>query len=163
MSGEFNTEVASVMIRQALEDLEATENKKYFEVDMGNWVSVQNKYLAEPKPLKLGPLEAEVTRICKVCFAGSVMSNRLADTIMSMTPDDFDKTTRDCLFALEDLRSYGYYNFADYFYQKSHKFNEKITAELIQLNLNRVTYEENAQQFKENMNKIADKLEELGL
>ena len=55
MSGEFNTEVASVMIRQALEDLEATENKKYFEVDMGNWVSVQNKYLAEPKPLKLGP------------------------------------------------------------------------------------------------------------
>ena len=163
MSEEFNTEVASIMIRQALEDLEATENKKYFEVDMVNWVSVQNKYLAEPTPLKLGPLETEVTRVCRVCFAGSVMSNRLTNTPMDMSPDDFDDTTRDCLFALDGLKSYRYYIFVKYFHRSGHEFSEKISAELSQLNLNRVTYEKNSQQFKENMNKIADKLEELGL
>jgi len=163
MSEEFNTEVASIMIRQALEDLEATENKEYFEVDMGNWVSVQNKYLAESAPLKLGPLETEVTRVCRVCFAGSVMSNRLTNTPKDMEPHDFDDTTRDCLFALDGLRSYRYYTFVNVFHQNGHEFAKKVSKELGQLDLDRVTYEENAQQFKENMNKIADKLEELGL
>ena len=163
MSEEFNTEVASIMIRQALEDLEATENKEYFEVDMRKWVSVENKYLAETEPLKLGPLDKEVTRICKACFAGSVMSNRLTNTITNMDPHDFDETTRNCLFALDKLRGYNYYIFVRDFHQKSHEFAEKITTELRQLNLDEVTYEENTQKFKENMNKIADKLEELGL
>lgn len=164
MSEEFNTEVASIMIRQALEDLGATESKEYFEVDMNKWVFHENRYEDEFDEEELGIIKSEFTRICKVCFAGSVMSNRLGVFTHNTNPSNFDLRTRECLRSLDDLRQYHYHHFSLTFY--SHKSDEEIASivdKLKSLSLTGTRYSENAQQFKENMNKIADKLEELGL
>ena len=164
MSEEFNTEVASIMIRQALEDLEATENKEYFEVNMGNWMTIEDKFIEKEYPITgLGPTNKEVVRVCKVCFAGSVMSNRLQDDIVETLPSDFDDRTRDCLYSLDCLRAYEYSCFLARFYGEGSDSTIKAQEEMETLNLSRKLYREDPQQFKENMSKIADKLEELGL
>ena len=164
MSGEFNTEVASIMIRQALEDLEATENKEYFEIDMANWVTIRERW-PEQEYLNttLGPVDKKVTRVCKVCFAGSVMSNRLQDDIKEMTPKDFDDRTRECLHSLDRLRVYDYQSFLTLFYGRGSDLIIKTHEKIETLGLVEISYDSDPQQFKENMNKIADKLEELGL
>lgn len=164
MSEEFNTEVASTMIRQALEDLEATENKEYFEIDMRNWVCHEERNKSEVEDNYFGPVKLEFTRICEVCFAGSVMSNRLKVLKNEVTPHDFDRRTAVCLLSLDKLRGYRYDQFLAGFYPyKTEEEIGLIKNELNLLDLPKTPYKENAQKFKENMNKIADKLEELGL
>ena len=164
MSEEFNTEVASIMVRQALEDLEATENKEYFEIDMNNWVYHEDRYEDEVEDNYFGPVKLEFNRICKVCFAGSVMSNRFKVLKNDATPYDLDHRTTNCLLSLDKLRRYRYDLFLVRCYPtKTEEEIGLIVDELNLLDLTKVFYEENAQQFKENMNKIADKLEELGL
>ena len=131
MSEEFNTEVASIMIRQALEDLEATENKEYFEVDMSSWISHENRYKNIVDDNSFGPIKTEFTRICNVCFAGSVMSNRLGVLKDETTPNDFDSRTANCLSSLDSLKSYYYSIFLSRFYpNKSRNTLDLVVNEL---------------------------------
>lgn len=84
--------VLSTAVLQAVEDLEAIKQNDNYLIDFGTW----------HRPVKN---QFEVLNKCSVCFAGSVMANRLGSDIEKLlNPDDFPEAQQRVLQALDAIR-----------------------------------------------------------
>lgn len=130
----------SALIRVALADLRAVEKNPLYDVNMDFW------HMPAVDP----------TDTCSVCFAGAVMAQRLGiDITDSAGPLDFEQKTFDKLTGL------------NYFRQG------KIEGALEMMEIDRphgikrhmpvVPYEDDSEQFHEDMQEIATYLEDIGL
>ena len=136
----FNTEVASTMVRQAIEDLEATEKKDNFVIDMRAMLEKSekdNKY--------------------RVDLVGCVFSNRI-DPDMELDPCKYGYRESVCFSAMSNISYYHLDSFVRKFYRGD---VPEIAEELKKLEIPKTYYRDNPVVFKENMLKFADKLAEL--
>ena len=132
---EFATACPSRVIEMALEDLEAMENDERYYVDMGVWHCP-------------GPAGK-----CAVCFAGSVMANRLGISPKgSYEPCDFNPATENRLTALNLFRT-GMIDDGLHF----------IGPKLYMADWRMTDYRENPDKFKSQMHAMAAMLRQQGL
>jgi len=130
----------SKLIRVALADVKKVEGMNDFYIEMGCWHGKKINCNA-----------------CAVCFAGSTMvgSKESEDGNASITPDKFDKKTKQKLLALNDFRlGCLYYGLLCMGIDIPKTLPRHFNVELY--GMHRV-------QFKTDMNKIADMLEAAGL
>lgn len=134
----------SKLIRLALADLEKIERSKRYRVDMGQFHN----------PIDTKPRRAVEADRCAVCFAGSVMAKTAgAPRGRWLFPVDYDPDTHMKLVALDRFRL------------------GDIIIGLVSMGLAPIEEEERAichydvdpKQFKRDMRKLADDLEELKL
>jgi len=159
---ELDVYTPSNALLQALEDLEKVEKLDNYKVNMDNWCELE----WSGKPEKL--TESGASAICFVCFAGSVMTQRLTDGHdFDICPNSFEQPVRDTLNALDSIRSYSYEEFLDNFYGDSIGYGQ--TKEILLTALSKFKfcsweddYKSDPKKFKRNMRKIAKTLQEYG-
>lgn len=159
---ELDVYAPSNAILQALGDLEKVEKLDNYRVDMDDWCKLE----WSGSPNKLEKSEADV--ICSVCFAGSVMTQRLTNGAnFDIDPESFSKPIKNTLEALDLLRQYFYEDFLDSFYGDSQEYvatKATLLTALEKLNIEvwDAEYKSDPKQFKKNMRKIAKTLQEYG-
>ena len=125
----------SKLIRIALEDLTWVEKNEKYEINMGVWHTPFTKSK------------------CAVCFAGAVMARSLgADINKSLSGSEFKSTHQfDALECLRNGNVQSAFNFLNYDDKEPRKYDRQITS-----------YHTNKLQFKKDMDKLADDLEQDG-
>ena len=142
---ELDVYCLSNAIEQALEDLAACEKSPNFKIDMSDWF----------KPIEFNGMTA--TKCC-VCFAGSVMANRVGASVGS-TPDDFSRMENLTYTALDHAQRYNFHGMLAVFFDVDEPDQEVLDA-LNQLELDMLRYYMNKRTFKSNMRKVVEKLRE---
>lgn len=145
----------SATIRVALDDLEKIERSSRFGVNMGSWFQRNEEQ-------------------CQVCFAGSVMAKTLGVSLRvlndkdnpsgEISPLEFKPAIRRKLFALNNVRAYSVALAVKQFYGEHSRSVDKFEgSDFNTYDLTWVGYEEAPILWRQNMNKIADRLERIGL
>jgi hypothetical protein len=135
-------EKMSDLIDIAINDLEAVEQDPKYEIDMGRW------HAPEHSAYK-----------CSVCFAGSVMAKTFnSDRGTLLSPDNFTKWNASRLKALDEIRQY---DFVDAF-DKMYPFEEIPEFMDIFDDWGREYYDDNPEEFKNDMRKAAEIMRENG-
>lgn len=159
---ELDVYTPSNAILQALEDLEKVEKLDNYKIDMDDWCKLE----WSGSPNKLEKQEADV--ICSVCFAGSVMTQRLTKgDKFDICPESFKKPVQRTLEALDHIRQYYYDDFLDSFYGDSQEYATTKTTlqtalESLDIKAWDGEYGNDPKQFKKNMRKIAKTLQKYG-
>ena len=125
----------SELIRRALQDMEAVEKMPQYRINLSTW--------HEPKD-----------DVCEVCLAGATMAAEGLPLKMEFLPSQFDDKTSDKLHALNFLRFGWIY---DAFDCLEIDFPESIDRYVCITD-----YEDSPKQFKSDMYKLADYLEQKG-
>lgn len=135
----------SALIRVAVEDLKKAErDKKTYRINMDDW------HVSEKADLN-------GSGKCEICFAGAVIAFSLGiASNETMNPDDFPKTTKQKLYALDQFR-YGEINEALEYLGLENKPRLRLLGNDVVTD-----YEVDPKQFKQDMLEISDTLERLG-
>ena len=163
----------STAIRAAVHDLEICEKSERYEIDMDYW--------HEPRVETVGcetDGDLREREFCKVCFAGSVMANRLGgDPSKTIFPREFSsERVKRVLLGLNYIRDYDVESYLSYF---KHYCDKEIHDRICNIDMegfkedclerlydedsgmyDTYSYEDDPEKFKISMLIISDYLEE---
>ena len=142
MTNEILPDKPSELIRLALHDLELCEQDDRYSINMGHW-------------------HAPSKNKCYVCLGGSVMAKSLnADILKDLRPLDCNDKTEAKLLALDEFITGYIYDGIKLLRPESFKH---MRFDNLSDKRDIIPYEENPEEFKQQMHQLADDLEREGL
>ncbi len=149
------SDVPSIAIRQALDDLEKAEACDNLYVNMNVWHGPFDTFsnMAKAHMEQLRDMSGKPNATCVVCLAGSVISAAGNDARRDIRPENFDHTTYNKLLGFNALRTGDVPTFLKYFgFRNIFKYPRMF-----------LFYENDPVKFKQELRKLADCLEKDGL